>query len=347
MLHEGGVYPKSILCHLLIRSSGIHLFLHGTHAILDGRPTLAAMNDLFQSISDPSAGLASNDLSWGSEIVNLPPGPVSSTGGTQSGAETEVPHLIWDICDMMDRSRPPEAPTPPRQVIENQGLSVRAFGIIREDDFQKIRGILKANGLTVTVLIEAAFATAILVSKKACNQLEEDSHITFDCTMIALNKYFTPLHTGIHMISALSYVPVIAEYKNLLAHSSPVDALFDIMNQLKAQYRKWVESPRLPHLSYQWILPERSNPNSMVMSNIGIVEDFLPLKYPAISDKPVVELLDMFVGHRPANFLHPIFHSWTFKGDLHLQISGSDIWNKADHQSLINNAIFLCNALCT
>lgn len=71
------------------------IFLHGPHAIMDGRPTLLAFSLLLSFMSESTVPLAG--LDWGTEWKNLPAGPVTATGGPRPNWETEAVPLLEKI----------------------------------------------------------------------------------------------------------------------------------------------------------------------------------------------------------------------------------------------------------
>ena len=69
------------------------LALHSSHAIIDGRPGLHALSLLLEWMTTP--GLPSVDeLAWGTEHKNLPPGPITATGGPREDWNTKRAALV-------------------------------------------------------------------------------------------------------------------------------------------------------------------------------------------------------------------------------------------------------------
>ena len=63
------------------------LFFHGPHYMLDAKPNMQAFAVLLDFMSSPQ-DVALADLKWGTEHKNLPPGPVTATGGRRKEWET-------------------------------------------------------------------------------------------------------------------------------------------------------------------------------------------------------------------------------------------------------------------
>lgn len=87
---------KCIMFRLQDRPSSYGLFMHGSHTIMDARPTFSAFKILFEAMaSDSSSDIMS--AAWGTEWTNLPPGPVTSTGGPRLGADAAGFELLGKI----------------------------------------------------------------------------------------------------------------------------------------------------------------------------------------------------------------------------------------------------------
>ena len=56
------------------------IILHASHSIIDAKPGLNAISLLLEWMSTPKLGSLA-DLPWGTEHRNLPPGPITATGG--------------------------------------------------------------------------------------------------------------------------------------------------------------------------------------------------------------------------------------------------------------------------
>lgn len=63
------------------------LFFHGTHALMDAKPTLAVFS-LLLKLMTISSTTDIIDIQWGREIKNLPVGPVTALGGPRDDWDT-------------------------------------------------------------------------------------------------------------------------------------------------------------------------------------------------------------------------------------------------------------------
>ena len=69
------------------------LALHSSHSIVDAKPGLNALSLLLEYITTPGLTRVS-DLAWGTEHKNLPPGPITITGGPREDWGTNGTALV-------------------------------------------------------------------------------------------------------------------------------------------------------------------------------------------------------------------------------------------------------------
>ena len=70
------------------------LLLHTAHCTVDAKPALNALSLLLGWMTWPEPGLELGDLAWGTEHKNLPPGPVTATGGPREDWGTNGMALV-------------------------------------------------------------------------------------------------------------------------------------------------------------------------------------------------------------------------------------------------------------
>lgn len=73
-------------------------FIHGTHALMDARPTLRAIDLMLRRIACNSK----QPLEWGSEWARLPKGPITATGGIRSDWDVEGERLVREVADCLN-----------------------------------------------------------------------------------------------------------------------------------------------------------------------------------------------------------------------------------------------------
>lgn len=118
--HSDG-HEQHIHVYLLIDESVDEhaLFMHGSHAIMDARPTLRTLDVLLGWISSPPT-VPLDALAWGTEWKNLPAGPITATGGPSDTWSTKGVELVQEV----------------GQALMNPVVSEpRAFGIVSSHDF--------------------------------------------------------------------------------------------------------------------------------------------------------------------------------------------------------------------
>ena len=69
------------------------LSLHSSHSVMDARPGMNALSMLLEWITTPDLGSV-NELAWGTEHKNLPPGPITMTGGPREDWNTKGMELV-------------------------------------------------------------------------------------------------------------------------------------------------------------------------------------------------------------------------------------------------------------
>lgn len=104
--------------------------------------------------------------------------------------------------------------------------------------------------------------------------------------------------------------PLHVAVKDLADEDSPKAKLLAVMRILKGQYDGLLQNPHIPHFvpAFTQLFPPRGptqwvNPHASMMTNFGVVERQLPLKWAA--GKPCgehedsdIEVVDITFGHR-------------------------------------------------
>ncbi|KAI1783945.1 hypothetical protein LXA43DRAFT_1067184 [Ganoderma leucocontextum] len=119
---------------------------HASHSILDAKPGLNALSLLLQWMTTPDLESV-GDLAWGTEHKNLPPGPITVTGGPRKGWSTNGTTLVEKFNAAFAAKQNPEKPH--RLLIKFTAA-----------ESAKITQTLKALGFTFSELIDAAAIVA-------------------------------------------------------------------------------------------------------------------------------------------------------------------------------------------
>ena len=67
---------------------------HGTHAVFDAHPNLNLYCVLLSHLTDGKVDERADKLAWGTEWKNLPPGPITATGGPKPDWDTQGMQLF-------------------------------------------------------------------------------------------------------------------------------------------------------------------------------------------------------------------------------------------------------------
>ncbi|KAF8888378.1 hypothetical protein CPB84DRAFT_1733195 [Gymnopilus junonius] len=283
------------------------VFLHGSHTILDARPTFQAFQIICEGMTTSGP---MEKLAWGTEGQNLPDGPVTATGGPRDGWDSAGIELLDKVAKAhITKSVTRSLRPPPKKEITNKGLQLRVHAIIDLPYSHEVMNAVKAAGCTMNHLMEAAQALAICELYPVPDEEREDAHISFPFTVFSLAKWLTAKEaTKDRIISSLVTVPIHIDYIDIAAPLPQRERLLKIMGKIKDQYNSFMENPHLPHLTaaQMTLNPPRhidmtSNPFATTITNLGVIERFTKSEWysnQALSKDPIFKLQEMSFGHR-------------------------------------------------
>ncbi|KAH7917969.1 hypothetical protein BV22DRAFT_1052056 [Leucogyrophana mollusca] len=319
------------------------IYIHGPHSIMDAWPTLGVLDLIFAWMTDDSI-TSLEQLPWGSEVKNLPVGPVIATGGYSSAWDTEEGgKLLKTVMEAMGIEKTPHTLKPTRVDSVDIGTAVRYRLVLEAEHSQQLLGAAKALGYTPSHLFEAAQMLA-LVAHNPVNEDDFDwAFIRNGQTFVSLEKDLVyPYKTKPQFISSHVQIPFYFPVKNFPTSGSPKQKLIQTMSLVKSQLESYTNNPCLPQLFARMFevapplgfkIPPHSYGN--VFTNLGQIERRLPVLRGRTSEGgPLIEIEDIAFGHRWTNtgvaglthLLSPV-HVWTMKSQVHIQVQACDNWD--------------------
>ncbi|KAI0052058.1 hypothetical protein FA95DRAFT_1511280 [Auriscalpium vulgare] len=314
------------------------IFFHGSHTLMDARPTFGALSLLLEFMTDDTLGPL-EEWGWGTEWAALPVGPVTATGGPREDYEGAGMALMKRAVETMTSELPTHSIVPARQEVGVAGRPVRVHVVIPADKSAKLLKAAKAGGFTVTHLFEAAQALAIFIVNPPPEEEKSEAHITWPQSLVALSKWqVAPHNTKAHFVGTLSLVPTKTRYVDIPWSEQPKAQLLSLMQHVRAQYEFYLTNPHLPHFTAAAVAlnpplePGISrNAFATTSTNLGVVEQTIPLEWrlrTANGDAgPALTVHEMAFGHRLTQ-PNPLTHVWTMHSQMHVQVEASDHWDQ-------------------
>ncbi|KAH9841118.1 uncharacterized protein C8Q71DRAFT_439728 [Rhodofomes roseus] len=320
-----------------LKDDEVSVVFHSPHSISDARSTLNAFSLVLEWMSNP-AHEPLETLVWGTEAENLPIGPVTATGGPRPNWDTEGIALMQKIAREHANPARVLSLTPQRMALGTPAEVVKAIVVLDEDQTARVVKATKAAGFTVTHLLEAAHKLAILSFNDTTDPSVRDARVMNPMIPMAhQRRYQVPPHDGKgHFVSAISWVPASVPVADILSAEpdSPKGRLLATMRGFKAYYDEYQRNPHLPHVcaASTVLAPPvepvvSSNPYCAVISNIGLIEDWVLDEWyrddAAEAEGPVIEAMGFAVGERLTAPV-PSCHVWTMRSKIHVQLMTND-----------------------
>ncbi|KAF9237849.1 hypothetical protein BU15DRAFT_62871 [Melanogaster broomeanus] len=316
-------------CYLVAGSEPDYaLIFHGSHAIMDAWPTLNVLSLVFgwMSVDSPLEKPV-----WGTEWNNLPPDPVTATGGPCATWDTDGAKLYEAIA--ANRSRQAicltlgDDPVPTKP----PGKPIRIIHRFTESESRAIVAVTKANECTVSHLLEAAHCLALA----ACNPPDPAGEADFGAEMTIAS--LEPRLSKTHFVSAFAHLPVRIRMTDILKNNSKVQQMQLTMQALKEQYKQYMDNPCIYHLlvaQKPFATPYTRPQFRSMLTNIGVTEKRLRTTWKGQGGEPIFEIDELLLGNRMTTAMTSL-HSWSIKDALYLQLQTSDMWNDADGNDAI------------
>ncbi|KAI1782456.1 hypothetical protein LXA43DRAFT_977562 [Ganoderma leucocontextum] len=247
------------------------IFFHGSHAFLDAKPTLRVFSLLLELMSSPqSVPLA--DIPWGTEYRNLPPGPVTATGG---------PREEWDTAGKALMSK-----------ISAIHMNTQASHSILDNPPDIVQ-----YGKMQRLWIEFTEA--------------ETANIARELNVSIANRLSCTFDSAAHFVSCFVFVPVTIAWEPLSRAPVGKERLVAGMEQSRACYTEYLANPCILHLlseqlrrrSLVLIGPSEQRRECDTVTNLGRVESILPTSWPLrplpeSNESPVFRVEKLRFGHR-------------------------------------------------
>ncbi|KAG9033891.1 hypothetical protein FRB95_014094 [Tulasnella sp. JGI-2019a] len=348
-------------CHLVVApdtTTPNAILFHASHALMDGPGALTIFKKfLHWVVVDLPSG--SDTYEWGTENRNLPLGLVTATGGVRNEWEKWHGKLMEEreAAFAFEAKQPTHSLSPSRQDITSPG-NVFANRKISSAITTQLVKVIKGMSFTITQLFDAAFILATFKYHTEISGNKSQAHITLYPTIVNLRPHIVPLYAGHDIDTCLNICdtgfPLVVPY-NIIYHSDDdthtTDAtrLLRIMSSVKEQYARFLSNPH--HMYVEAVeaavnplreLPLGGNPYSGEITNLGVIERWLPFEYRRTDnpsrDKselaggmgdcagPDLEIKDVVVALRQRT-KRPMVHVWSICSELRLQVQASDVWD--------------------
>ncbi|KAI8968660.1 hypothetical protein BD414DRAFT_504085 [Trametes punicea] len=314
------------------------IFFHGSHSIMDAKPTVRVLSKLLEWVTD-AAPLPLSDLAWDWEASYA---ALSQTIRRIYSLPTPTISLAY---------KSPTITDPGQQRLVRMKLST--------SETAAVSATLKTLGLSITHLIHAAVALAVFDLADSSTEAEgEEAHLTFQNCVISLERYFTqlPYELKQHYVSAFGLVAVTIPRHAVFSAASDDDSrarLIATSKLVKAQLDSYLAEPCMPHLAALQHSPGQAvnpvsmpNPYAVEVTNVGNVDKDLPVLWPVGDDlAPMIRVSDMHVGVR-ITLLGLMVHTWTMQSQFNLQIQGGDHWDVAMLENFLRAVVRQMLLLC-
>ncbi|PIL29518.1 hypothetical protein GSI_08326 [Ganoderma sinense ZZ0214-1] len=337
------------------------LAFHTVHSIADAKPALNALSLLLEWMAAPEVRVGDGpgeDLAWGTEQKNLPPGPVTVTGGPREDWGTNGMALIQKFQTVFVEPTPShglECDTSGDKP-EGSGMAHRLLVRFTVQESAKIGQALKALGFTFSELLDAAGLLAAFAHNPVPAG-KVDTALIKGASLITLTDRLPPaVDRRRHLVSCLVFAAYRLPYAPLAALPAGRARLLAALRETKEHYDAWLANPCLPHLVAEfgpYIAPTKvveappPGPYVPMMTNVGRVEDYVAPVWPregeeggASGGEKVIRVEDMHMVCRMGRvWVQPTLHSWSIQGRLSVLLEAAGVWDKDVLQDYLNEVV--------
>ncbi|KAM5531304.1 hypothetical protein V8D89_015019 [Ganoderma adspersum] len=312
------------------------IFLHASHSLIDAKPGLNAISLLLEWMSTPNLSSV-EDLPWGTEHQNLPPGPITATGGPREDWNTNGAALLQKIGAFFGDQTPSHGLVGETTNIKDTRKVQRFHVTFTAQESTRIAQALKSLGFTFSELLDAATALATFEMNPVSEDKFETARVANDVSVVSMtDRLPSTIDRRKHIVSCLVNTPLTIHYAPLVKLSGKA-RLIAALKQAKEQYDVWLANPCLPHLTAELarIAPPKEvapslSPFAPSMTNIGRVENYVATVWPKDvrpGEVPVFRVDQMHIAFRMA-WIRPLVHSWSIQGKLSILVQGADNWKE-------------------
>ncbi|KAG8902469.1 hypothetical protein FRC00_006683, partial [Tulasnella sp. 408] len=315
------------------------IIFHGSHALLDGAGALTTFNLFFKDIASLEDDAVLEQLKWAEEVKNLPVGPVAASGGPKEDWDPKGMELLGQVVKALSQDQPSHSLKPARQETTDASKHLRVERTLAAEQTTQILKTAKSLELSMTQVLDAAFAVGTFRQNPDIAGNVWDAHMTLYPAIINLRPHLQPMYPGhnpdtylcIYDAGIALKVPFVPK---MLTTPSVGPLIVSVATSIKQQYAHFLSNPHLVHLmpASTALAPMRerwtdANPFWGEITNLGVIDSKVPRTYDDQEGNRVLEVGELVLALRQRS-KRPMVHAWTIGGELKLQVQGTDVWEK-------------------
>ncbi|KAG9099659.1 hypothetical protein FS749_000721 [Ceratobasidium sp. UAMH 11750] len=320
-------------------NEGYTLFVYTSHALVEGQAMAALIRQLLSWMTEKDLKVEEVLQQEEAQVRNLHPGAVLSFGGLPERWNEESPAFLKQFELLAGIEKSAHSLKPQRTEITKIGKIVRAQRSLDEQSTARLLKAIKANGVTVTQVLEAAHVVATYALEPLSPSDMAKSHASIFPALVSTRHLRVPpydrpdefgnLNTGFTLVFPTELV-------NFPPRTDLRTQILALARHSRAQYRTFLSSPYIPFVfpaqaeAHPMRAPLGEDPNKYAgeITGLGILDTKIGINWHDGQPKgrPVIEAIDVHLGLRQCN-KRTIVHSWTIRRQLKLQVQASDIWD--------------------
>ncbi|KAG8744608.1 hypothetical protein FRC10_009833 [Ceratobasidium sp. 414] len=340
------------------------LFVYASHAFLEGQSMIALIRQLLSWMVYKDLRVEDGLQSEEAQVQNLEPNAILALGGLPRGWDEESPAFFKELETAASIEKPSHALKPQRTTILEIGKIVRAHRSLDQETTSRLLKATKANGLTVTQVLEAAHVVASYALEPLSPSEMAESHVSLFPALVSTRHLRVPpydkpeafgnLNTGFTLVFPSDLV-------NFPPNTSLCTRVLTLARSSQAQYRAFLSNPCHPFvpLVQAEVNPMRRpsdvhlNQYAGEITSLGVVDGKIGRVWhdeECPGERPAILVKDVHLGLRQCTkrTTKSMVHSWTLQGQLRIQIQASDIWDawylERFLDEIINGALSICGS---
>ncbi|KIO28676.1 hypothetical protein M407DRAFT_22108 [Tulasnella calospora MUT 4182] len=323
---------------------------HANHALLDGPGALTTFKLFFKDVARLEDDAFLEQLKWGEEVKNLPVGPVAASGGPKEDWDPKGMQMLGQVVKALSQDQPSHSLKPARQEITEASKHLRVERALAAEQTAQILKAAKSLELSITQVLDAAFAVGTFRQNPDIAGNVWDAHITLFPAIISLRPHLLPMYPGHDPDTFLCIydtgIPLQVPFAPKMLTTPFIGPLIiSVAMSIKQQYTHFLSNPHLVHLmpASTALAPLRekstdANPFWGEITNMGVIDSKVPRRYDDQEGKCVLEVGELVLALRQQS-KRPMVHAWTIGGELKLQVQGTDVWEKDDLGKFLDEII--------
>ncbi|KAG8693320.1 hypothetical protein FRC08_009195 [Ceratobasidium sp. 394] len=294
------------------------------------------------------------------QVQNLEPSPFFAFGGLPRGWDEESPAFFKELQIAASIKKPSHALKPQRTTITEIGKIVRAHRLLDRETTSRLLKATKANGLTVTQILEAAHVVALYALEPLPPSEMAESHVSMFPAIVSTRHLRVPPYDRPESFGNLNTGFTLVFPSDLVNFPSNTDLrtrILTLARSSQAQYRAFLSNPCYPFtaLVQAEVNPLRG-PLGMdqnytgEITSLGVVDGKIGGVWyddERAGERPAILVKDVHLGLRQGT-KRTMVHSWSLRGQLRVQIQASDIWDARYLEwfldEIINGALSICGS---